>query len=264
MKRIIRRCSISRSRGSTILACLTLLSVATQVARAHDVEPVEGDWEYVLNLAAGGGVDEAHVNRAAFEDDRNFTYGMIHLDGRILTPRQLDLPAAPRFFLRASVAQKFGDDVGMDLRNFDDASDVRRSLGKVDNGGVIWDVGLGVSLPFTWKGRSFRLEPSLAYGQENVEARSRLDDTDTGRLRGGSDIRMHFVKQMMELTTPVARFENLRVDGFVGAFVQHFFKRSIDNERALQSAGSFDYDKSVGVAAFLGVRFTVGRRIGAS
>ena len=248
-----------------IATALALTAAAPTHARAQADMQHPDSWELALNFAGGGGEDGTRLDRATLKCSRdsipdilctgeNFSYGMIQFDARIMTPRQMDIPAAPRFFVRAAIAKKFGADVGVDVVDLDEDTDV--VFGEVEQDGVIWDVGLGISFPFTWGSREFRLEPSLSYGQEKGTATSKRSDSDDSNS-AKTDVKMHFIKQMIEVTTPVANLRGLRIDGFAGIAVQHYFKTKIRRHGAFDNPGFFDYDKSIGFGGFVGIRLTL-------
>ena len=125
----------------------------------------------------------------------------------------------------------------------------------MDQNGLTWDVGVGLSFPVTIGSREFRIEPSLSYGQDYAEASSRINDGD-GRQRGKTDVMLSYLRPIVELSTPFLRTQSLQLDGLVGISALVQVDEDFEGNRAFDNAGQFEYDKSVGVSGFVGIRLS--------
>lgn len=255
-------------RAFPLLSSLVFLcALSSTPARALPSSGPEsfGNWHLALSVAGGGGVDETEIaaddEQCEFADNRlcsdeNFEHGLVQLDMRVFTPQQIDLLGKPRFFLRAGILRKFGNDVAVKVEPVSDSVFIRSA--RAEQNGIIWDVGLGVAFPFSWRDHPLQIETSVSYGQEPLVASGRYADDDAGRFKLKTDLDLDFIKTMIEVTAPVYERGGIQLDAVLGSYLQFI----ISNEKSKQQRSrvvDFRYEKEIGFGAFVGVRVVFGR-----
>lgn len=243
------------------------LSLATTVgAEDSGVVTTRGSWQFTTGLLIGGGVDDTKIKAASsfdceFRDsplcsDENFEYGFVQFDARLFTPIQADILGTPRFFVRGGIMGKFGKSVG--VREEDPDADVTFQSAKVEQDGIVWDVGLGVAFPLTVGSRKVQIETSVSYGQESVTGKTEIVDTDEiGHEKRKSSLQFQFLKPMLEISSPWVQLKDVRIDLFVGAYAQI----TLSNQKSRQERryeGMLEYEKDLGFGGFVGTRLTFG------
>ena len=225
----------------------------------------QGKWLVAISVLGGGGQDETKIaaddDECAFRDDRlcsgeDFKYGLVQLDLRVFTPRQIDIPGDPRFFVRGGLAGKFGKDVAVKVEPV--SEDVYIQSAKAEQDGLIWDAGFGVAFPFSYREQPLQFEVSVSYGQEKIKASGRYADDDAGKFRLRDELDLPYIKEVFELTGPVSTLGSVQLEGVVGAYLQHTLSNKKSRQRRSRVV-DYRYEKSLGYGGFVGVRVSLGQ-----
>lgn len=129
---------------------------------------------------------------------------------------------------------------------------------KAEQKDFIWDAGLGIAFPMVVREHPLQIELSVNYGQEPIDATARFADDDAGRFKTEDELKLSFLREMIEVSAPFSVIRDISIDGVAGVYLQHTLTNQKSKQRRFRVT-DFVYEKSLGFGAFVGIRVTLGR-----